>query len=533
MKQILLSILAILSYTLASAQQADVKPLSHEALLADYDYFFAQLESVHPDPYTDLGGETAFHQRVDALRQQLLQMPDLTPEEMQRQVMRLIAPLRDGHTYMGWTQAPNNEPDRWLPISLFQINDGIIIDGIIPEYKSLLGARLMAVEGVSIDELVERTGEIVMSENYTGTVRKTIQFLTNNNSASMLGLRFADDQAKLQLRLANDEDTLVTMPLYDQAYFDQHHDYARVAKDTRLPKRNMQYEVVDGTMVFRLSMVESRDNLAFEKEHGMDYEQELRLAWTSFYDEPCPTDPDSALALIPVITQEFGAMLQQMRDQQLQTLIVDLRNNGGGWTPILYATLYQLYGDAYLQKNMDITYASKISPLFLEKNGLTLEQLNADGSSYKMGDFRYSTDGQGCAEVNDSIRPHIIGGLMCADRTAIDSLQGKAIYTPARVYVLTNAGTFSAAFHFTFMLWKMGATIVGIPSGQAPNTFMEVTQFYLPNCGMQCSVSNSLQQFLPADHPSAKTLWPQIMPSYEDYRQHGFSHDTDLEMILR
>lgn len=533
MKRIFLSIISGLLCLTASAQQAENQTLSREALLADYDYFFEQLESVHPDPYTDLGGEVAFHQRVNTLRQQLLQMPDLTPEEMQRQVMHLIAPLRDGHTYMGWTQAPNKEPDLWLPISLFQINDGIIIDGIIPEYKSLLGARLLAVQNVPMDTLIERTGEIVMAENYTGTVRKTVQLLTNNNSASMLGLHFADNQAKLKLRLANDKDTIVTLPLYDQTYFDQHHDYTRVACDTRLPKRNMQYEVVDGAMVFRLSMVESRDNLAFEKEHGMDYEQELRQAWSSFYDAPCPTDHDSALALIPVITHEFGAMLQQMRDQQLQTLIIDLRNNGGGWTPILYAALYQLFGDAYLQKNMDITYASKISPLFLEKNGITLEQLNADGSNYKMGDFRYSSDGQGCAEVNDSIRPHILGCFICADRTAIDSLQGQAIYTPARVYVLTNAGTFSAAFHFTFMLWKMGATIVGIPSGQAPNTFMEVTQFNLPNCGMQCSVSNSLQQFLPADHPSAKTLWPQIMPSYEDYRQHNFSHDTDFEMILR
>ena len=42
------------------------------------------------------------------------------------------------------------------------------------------------------------------------------------------------------------------------------------------------------------------------------------------------------------------------------------------------------------------------------------------------------------------------------------------IYTPEHIYVITNERTFSAAFHYTFYLWKMGATLVGIPSGQAP-----------------------------------------------------------------
>ena len=42
--------------------------------------------------------------------------------------------------------------------------------------------------------------------------------------------------------------------------------------------------------------------------------------------------------------------------------------------------------------------------------------------------------------------------------------------TPERVYVLTDAGTYSAAFHYAFYLWKMGATIVGVPSSQALNT---------------------------------------------------------------
>lgn len=42
--------------------------------------------------------------------------------------------------------------------------------------------------------------------------------------------------------------------------------------------------------------------------------------------------------------------------------------------------------------------------------------------------------------------------------------------TPERMYVLTDAGTYSAAFHYAFYLWKMGAIIVGVSSSQPPNT---------------------------------------------------------------
>jgi hypothetical protein len=81
------------------------------------------------------------------------------------------------------------------------------------------------------------------------------------------------------------------------------------------------------------------------------------------------------------------------------------------------------------------------------------------------------------------------------------------------------------------MLWKMGAKVVGVTSGQAPNTFMEVTRFKLPNTGLECSVSNSLQSCFPTDHPMAKTFIPDIQLSYDDYRQFDFSKDAELLFI--
>ena len=69
-----------------------------------------------------------------------------------------------------------------------------------------------------------------------------------------------------------------------------------------------------------------------------------------------------------------------------------------------------------------------------------------------------------------------------------------------------------------------------VTSGQAPNTFMEVTRFKLPNTGLECSASNSLQSCFPTDHPMAKTFTPDFQLSYDDYRQLDFSKDAELRM---
>ena len=134
-------------------------------------------------------------------------------------------------------------------------------------------------------------------------------------------------------------------------------------------------------------------------------------------------------------------------------------------------------------------------------------------------------------DANQQTMAICINSVVSADMSIIEAQEGAPIYTPKEIYVVTDVQTFSAAFHTAYMLWKMGAKVVGVPSGQAPNTYMEVTRFKLPNTGLECSVSNSLQSCFPTDHPMAKTFTPDIQLSYDDYRQSEFSKDAELLYI--
>lgn len=75
-----------------------------------------------------------------------------------------------------------------------------------------------------------------------------------------------------------------------------------------------------------------------------------------------PADTLQAIRQLPSLSEVFAHMLKEMKKEASSTLIIDLRNNSGGWTPIVLPTLYQLFGDHFLQTDMDIEFYRIISP---------------------------------------------------------------------------------------------------------------------------------------------------------------------------
>ena len=251
-----------------------------------------------------------------------------------------------------------------------------------------------------------------------------------------------------------------------------------------------------------------------------------------YLKQDMPADTLQAIRQLPSLSEVFAHMLKEMKKEASSTLIIDLRNNSGGWTPIVLPTLYQLFGDHFLQTDMDIEFYRIISPLYMQKLQTNLQDFNqAYGTDYAYGDYTFSTDEADTTNIEQR-RTDFIENCMSSVPEELRKQQGKALYTPEHIYVITNERTFSAAFHYTFYLWKMGATLVGIPSGQAPNTYMEQTLFRLPYTGMQGSISNSIQICFPGKDRCAHTLYPDLIPTYQDYQRYNFDVQTEILYLL-
>ena len=246
-----------------------------------------------------------------------------------------------------------------------------------------------------------------------------------------------------------------------------------------------------------------------------DLLRQMEFYYQSALKKEMPADTLQAIRALPSFSGTFAAMLKEMKKHHSEYLIIDLRGNSGGWTPIVLASLYQLYGDKYLQKDMDTEYYRIVSPLYMNKLEITLEEFNRRyGTDYSFGDYTFSMKEQEDIPL-DTLRRQFIDGCMSSVKEELRAQKGAPVYAPKQVFVVTDERTFSAAFHYAFMLWKMGATVVGVPSGQAPNTFMEQTLFKLPYTGIEGSISNSVQIFLPGKDKRAKTFWPDVMLTYD------------------
>jgi len=101
------------------------------------------------------------------------------------------------------------------------------------------------------------------------------------------------------------------------------------------------------------------------------------------------------------------------------------------------------------------------------------------------------------------------------------------------IFVLCSPKTFSAAYHFTYFLKRLGRTkIVGVAPRQAGNAFMETTNLTLPETKIEGSISNSKQILFEENSQSAEILKPDYEMTWQDFKKYGFDRNSELIKTL-
>lgn len=536
----LLSVLTtVLAFNSAHAQ------IPTDSIVADFNEFVRLLEETHPDPYTNYGGKPFFRLEAMDTRFGLIEDSVTSTDELARRITKFLAPLEDGHTNidMGLSSFfEEREPEMGAPIDFWPISDGVVIESITTEHKDLIGSRLIAIEGIPLKEICTNLAAYHTAENEIGRITNFcfISSLKPNDLRKVIP-DMRQDSITFLLQTPKGKQMNLTLPLIDKYGSGSNIELSSVEHTKPFPSQgNLSYLFVDdkkNSMYFRSSQIVSRDALEIMISHGMDVGQYLKRTYTQYNEDEMPSDVNKALAKIPSFSDEFGKMLQVMKKNKSKNLIIDLRGNSGGFTPITLPTLYQLWGDRYLEEapRFGIKFIQLFSPLYMKKMNITMEQLNAEMQDYGLilGDYIATSEGDySPEEITDEYRDRMIEEMTSSVKDKLMAQHGKPVYTPEHVYVLINPTTYSAAFHYAFFLWKMGATIVGLPSKQAPNTYMEATPFELPRTNLKGNISNSLQLFMPNDDPRAHQFTPDLMPTYEDYKHYNFDMNTELLFLL-
>ncbi|WP_025665722.1 S41 family peptidase [Aquimarina megaterium] len=90
-------------------------------------------------------------------------IPNLQEHEIIVGISRLVSLFKYGHTYISFHQKPFEFSQ--LPFNLYEFNDGIYIQGTHKNYPEAVGAKVIAIEGKPISEVLKAIEPTVEVEN--------------------------------------------------------------------------------------------------------------------------------------------------------------------------------------------------------------------------------------------------------------------------------------------------------------------------------------------------------------------------------
>lgn len=529
MKIIVFTILMIFTFKNFQAQNF----FSHDTVLSDFKYFIQLLENTHPDPYTAYGGRVFFYKRVFELEKSLTK-DGYTSKEFADTINAFLTPLCDVHTNIQ-KQNKINGDNRWIPLQLGLATDGLYVNNLLPDQKSLKGSQLISIENIPISKIVEKTSCIYQGENlygYLGIIKNNIWDI---NYLKMI-LPEINDQVTFQIKTVDGiQKDLIVPVLPDSSKL-------KITRNTKWDGLKdeifMYYQFIDKEnkiMYFNLGTIMDREAFKVMKESiATDITiNQLDRFYKSRMTISKPDDINDAIAAIPSLSETFSEMLKEMKSNNSTTLIINLKNNSGGWLPTTFPTLYFLFGDKYLTMDFNIVNYRRLSALYMQKNNMTIDEFNASNNTkYELGDY-YFEEILNKSSNNGNIRDQRIRELkFYCDTVLINNLQNKPLYSPQQIFVLTNEVTASAATSYSYYLWKLGAKLVGIPSCQALNTFIEYTPFELPLTKLKGSISNSMRICFPTTDKREKIFYPDYLLNIQDYRKYNFDSHSEVLYIL-
>ncbi|GLI02315.1 TPR end-of-group domain-containing protein [Phytohabitans aurantiacus] len=228
-------------------------------------------------------------------------IPDLSDARIVVGMWRLLRRLGDGHARIDTRQA-FAEWSRCLPVWFFQFDEGLFIPQAEPRHENLLGARVLAVDGRPVPEVIEALDPLLTRDNEYGPVANAPVWMRQPVFLHAVGVARDPGEVTLTLRMTDggvDDVTLAAEP---------------TAEPHPWPRRSpTSLRLTDGPAYLR----DVDDRYWFEY---LPTENLVYFQFNAILDKPGE----------PLAT--FYERLFAAVDEHAAPLVVDLRWNGGGNT---------------------------------------------------------------------------------------------------------------------------------------------------------------------------------------------------------
>lgn len=271
--------------------------------IADLDYLRVRIRSTHGNPY-HTQDPARLHAAFEALRDAI---PGMTDFEIAFAMQRWMVSVGDGHS---WLNYQARDLSRYFLFEAYEFSDGLYITRAGAGHARAVGVRVVAIDGVPIDEVRAALAPYISRDNEMDLLRQVPMLINQPLALHAAGVTTTRDRATFSLISRDGRAFTHTFKADTAASFRRW--VARASPPPDTPRyltkieTNYWYESLPGenTVYFQFNR--------FEEDPGTPYEPFLEDLFQKL--DAAPTD----------------------------CLIIDLRHNQGGWIDMVEPVLRPL-----------------------------------------------------------------------------------------------------------------------------------------------------------------------------------------------
>lgn len=279
-----------------SLTQGQPPSMTSEKWRDDLKFMAAEIEKTHKNAFHRVSRDQ-FYKEVNALEQKI---PSLEDHQVIVEFIRIVALVGDGHTGLRW--GAHLGTGGVLSVRFYQFDDGIFVQNTLPEQKELLGAKLVAVNGIPVGRAIEKLTPYIWRDNEMGIKSTAPVYLSVPPILHAIGLSSSKSGATFTISKEGRERTVELRPtakldeLWDPpaTWLSARRTDAPTPLWQKDPTNSFWYEFVPDSKTFyiQFNAVQNKQNETVE----------------AF----------------------FGKAFAEAERQGAERLVIDLRRNGGG-----------------------------------------------------------------------------------------------------------------------------------------------------------------------------------------------------------
>ena len=308
------TLMLILITTALTINSYSQRTLTDKQWIEDFDFIVNRLDSVHPNPYTNIKKEQ-FQIEIKNFKEKI---PAYTDNEIIVGFLRIITLIKDGHTRLHG----NYLTKKWYPIRIEQFTDGFFITASADKYAKSIGSKVIQINNHTVEEVFTKILNITPHDNEFGQKYFLPMFFTMNSVMS--GLHFTDNSENITLLIENNEHKETNLFIEPIEY----------KSNDDLSWYWGEYGVPGGA--YTNIIMNHKDSPLYLKNYNesfwFEYIKDKNAVYFGFNE--CSGDDNF---------ESFNRGLWKFIDScKVENLIIDLRNNFGGTNSILEPLIHEI-----------------------------------------------------------------------------------------------------------------------------------------------------------------------------------------------